>query len=244
MKPLTIKPLGWDSKHLGITCGRLSFDQTTPASTQQITPNKISTLFKKSEAKLIVSKVPSTHNNLVNSLKSESIFIDAEITFQYSHADFSPNCPDNYDVIFYKSCDPTPFKSLAQEMKYSRYYLDPNISDRTAESMWIDSIKNHCLTLADEIATLHINNEPAGIITIQKRANRVINLHIVGILKKFQNRAAGRHLIQQVIQRFHKNHTILVEASSCNRRALKFYQHNGFFLESIQYIMHYWQQET
>ena len=243
MSLLTIEPLTWDSEHLGIACGRLSFTAISPSTDQIILKKEMLRLLEKSPEKLIVSKIPSDFHNLLGPLGEESVFIDSEITFRYVPHGTPQDFQKKHPVTFSKSCDPTHFERLATEMIYSRYYIDPTISDSKAKTMWIDSIRNHCQGRADGIATIYINKNPAGIIIIEEKEHKVINLAIVGILKEFQGSGVGTALLQQVIQRYAPNKTILVEASVRNKRAIQFYQQNGFILDSMTYVTHHWQHE-
>lgn len=240
MTKLSLKKQEWEASLLGFPCGEISLLELPPDTDQKILESQIKDLLSAKEEKLIVVKLPNYFNNLFFLFALRNCtFIDTEITFKYTGKSCQPAVGD-FTVEFTKQCDPEALKSLAEEMLFSRYYLDEKIPKNKAHTLWLESIFNHCTGLADEVAVAYSWKEPAGLITINKKNVGKINLHIVGVLKKFQGHGAGTALLQNVIARYCNSHDIYVEAMSLNCKAVNFYQNNGFAVRALHYVLHIW----
>jgi ribosomal protein S18 acetylase RimI-like enzyme len=132
------------------------------------------------------------------------------------------------------------FIPLADEMIFSRFYMDKKIPRDKARKLWADSIRNHCMGRADRLAIVYDKGEPVGMATINFGDNKIINLHIIGVLKSFQGQGIGSSLMSRITKEYGDKHEIFVETQSLNKSAQRLYKHAGFFLDSMRYILHIW----
>jgi len=239
MKTLFYKHLEWDSKQLDLKCGLISFRDVSPNINQyKLADNLIKIIAENKSADLITIKLPGDFPIVLDCLlKNSARFIDTELIYKFDHASGVNN---EHTVNFFDSFDPELFIPLADEMIFSRFYMDKKIPRDKARKLWADSIRNHCMGRADRLAVVYLQGQPVGMATINFGDNNVINLHIVGILKQFQGRGLGCSLIARITKEYSSNYEIFVETQSLNRSAQRLYQRAGFFLDSMRYILHVW----
>jgi ribosomal protein S18 acetylase RimI-like enzyme len=240
MNKFSYKQLAWDASLLGFPCGEISLLKLPSNTDQKILASQIKDLLANKEEKLIVVKLPNYFNSLFPLfVRKNCTFIDTEITFEYTGNKCQADIGD-FTVEFTKQCDPKALRPLAEEMLFSRYYLDKKIQKNIAHTIWLESISNHCTGLADEVAVAYSGKKPAGVITVSIKNTDKINLHIVGVLKKFQGQGVGTALLRNIIARYCESHAIFVEAMSLNSKAVNFYQKNGFTVRALHYVLHIW----
>jgi len=239
MKSLFFEYLDWDSKQLDLKCGLISFRDVSPNINQyKLADNLIKIIAENKSADLITIKLPGDFPIVLDCLlKNSARFIDTELIYKFDHASGVNN---EHTVNFFDSFDPDLFTPLADEMIFSRFYMDKKIPRDKARKLWADSIRNHCMGRADRLAVVYLQGQPVGMATINFGDNNVINLHIVGILKQFQGRGLGCSLIARITKEYSSNYEIFVETQSLNRSAQRLYQRAGFFLDSMRYILHVW----
>ena len=239
MGELKFEDLEWDSEKLGVRCGRIIYNDISAESDSV----KLLDAFKRliSEKRgidFITIKLPPSFRLVVNGLvKSCAELIDTEIVFKLNKTD---NSSVDCEVKIVQECDPSRFVPLADEMVYSRYFLDQEIPKIKARELWADSIKNYCLGRAGNLAIAYIKESPVGIVSIDFLDSNRINLHIVGVLKAFQGCGVGSSMITTIADRYGEEYDIFVEASSMNIQAINFYQKSGFIIDSMHYILHVW----
>ncbi len=231
--------LEWDSKQLDLKCGLIGLrDVALNANQNEIADTIIQTIGKNRDTDFITIKLPGDFPAVLNCLlKHSARFIDTELVYQFAH--FS-DISGEHAVNFFDSFDPNVFIPLADEMIFSRFYIDDRIRHDAARQLWVDSIRNHCMGRADRLAVVFVQEQPVGIATINFRDNKAINLHIVGVLKPFQGRGAGSSLLSRITREYGGKYEIFTETQSLNKSAQMLYQRAGFFLNSIQYILHVW----
>jgi ribosomal protein S18 acetylase RimI-like enzyme len=93
---------------------------------------------------------------------------------------------------------------------------------------------------ADKLAIVYEQGQPAGMATIKFGDNKIINLHIIGVLKSFQGHGIGSSLMSRITKEYGNNHEIFVETQSLNKSAQRLYKRAGFFLDSMRYVLHVW----
>lgn len=239
MKSLFFEYLDWDSKQLDLKCGLISFrDVSLNINQYKLADNLIKIIAENKDADFITVKLPGDFPIVLDCLlKNSARFIDTELIYKFDHASGVNN---EHTVNFFDSFDPKLFIPLADEMIFSRFYMDKKIPRDKARKLWSDSIRNHCMGRADRLAIVYDKGEPVGMATINYGDNNVINLHIVGILKQFQGRGLGYSLMSRIAKEYGGKYEIFVETQSLNRGAQRLYQRTGFFLDSMRYILHIW----
>ena len=244
MVNLRLKYLDWDSQQLGIGCGLIDATEfkNLPEPDSLIDWIREITEGKK-DIKFITIKLPCTWTGTVNALvQNRALLIDAELTFVYAKGT-KKNSNDilyNCRLEFCKEADSRAFLPLAEEMRFSRFFLDSNISDDKAIHLWERSIKNHCEGFADQLLVAYFDNEPSGIVTLKFKDSEQLFLHIVGVLKRYQGKKIGKLMLNKIAQRYGEDYSIYVETQSINMRAQKAYQKSGFRYHTLKYVLHFW----
>jgi|SRR3972149_6040170 len=239
MKTLFYKHLEWDSKQLDLKCGLISFRDVSPNINQyKLADNLIKIIAENKSADLITIKLPGDFPIVLDCLlKNSARFIDTELIYKFDHASGVNN---EHTVNFFDSFDPDLFTPLADEMIFSRFYMDKKIPRDKARKLWADSIRNHCMGRADRLAVVYLQGQPVGMATINFGDNKIINLHIIGVLKSFQGQGIGSSLMSRITKEYGDKHEVFVETQSLNKSAQRLYKHAGFFLDSMRYILHVW----
>ena len=239
MKTLFYKHLEWDSKQLDLQCGQIGFRNISPDINQyELADNLIQIIGENQDADFITIKIPGDLPIALDCLlKNSARFIDTELIYKFDHASDANN---EHDVNFFDSFDPELFIPLADEMIFSRFYMDNKIPRDKARKLWSDSIRNHCMGRADKLAIVYEQGQPAGMATIKFGDNKIINLHIIGVLKSFQGHGIGSSLMSRITKEYGNNHEIFVETQSLNKSAQRLYKRAGFFLDSMRYVLHVW----
>jgi GNAT superfamily N-acetyltransferase len=244
MLNLCLNYLDWDSEQLGVRCGLI--DATKIEYLPE--PNVLTGLVKKlveekRDIEFVTIKLSKECLRTVNALvQIGGVLIDTELTFIYSKG-LEPDpkvVSNNYKLDFCEEVDSRPFLPLAEEMRFSRFFLDPKISNDKAIALWEASIRNHCEGFADQLLVAHSNNEPCGIVTLRFDDSSQIGLHIVGVVKKHQRKGLGRLMLNKIIERYGEDNRIYTETQSINVPAQRVYRKAGFEYHSLKYVLHYW----
>lgn len=246
MNELALEYLDWDSEQLGVSCGLINGVGLENLPEPVILVNQIKYLCEeKKNIKFITIKLPGSSLEAVNVLvKMGAFLMDTELTFSYSMRMILRDCetiPDTLKFVFCEKCNSRSFIPLAKEMRLSRFFCDPKIPKDRAIHLWETSIKNHCEGFSDQLLIAYHNDDPCGIITLKFSSQKVIFLHIVGILKQFQGKHIGQYMLKKIAERYAADYTIYVETQSDNIPAYIVYQKSGFKYHALKYILHYWQ---
>lgn len=236
---LFYESLEWDSRQLGLQCGLIGFRDVSPNINQyELADNAKKLIAENRDADFITVKLPGDFPIVLDCLvKNSARFIDTELIYKFNHASDVTN---EHDVNFFDSFDPDIFIPLADEMIFSRFYMDDNIPQDKARKLWSDSIRNYCMGRADRIAVVYLQAQPAGMATINFVNNENITLHIIGVLKPFQGHGLGCSLMSRITREYGDKYKIFVETQSINKNAQRLYRRAGFFLDSMRYILHIW----
>ena len=239
METLFYEHLEWDSKQLGLQCGLIGFRDISPDINQcELADNVKKLIAENRDADFIAIKLPGDFPIVLDCLvKNSAKFIDTELVYKFNH---TSDVNNEHDVNFFDSFDSELFIPLADEMVFSRFYMDDNIPRDKARKLWSESIRNHCMGRADRLAIVYVQEQPVGMATLNFGDNKNINLHIVGVLKSFQGHGIGSSLMSRITKEYGGKHEIFVEAQSLNKGAQRFYKRAGFFLDSMRYILHVW----
>lgn len=236
---LFYESLEWDSRQLGLQCGLIGFRDVSPNINQyELADNAKKLIAENRDADFITVKLPGDFPIVLDCLvKNSARFIDTELIYKFNH---TSDVTNEHDVNFFDSFDPDIFIPLADEMIFSRFYMDDNIPQDKARKLWSDSIRNYCMGRADRIAVVYLQAQPAGMATINFVNNENITLHIIGVLKPFQGHGLGCSLMSRITREYGDKYKIFVETQSINKNAQRLYQRAGFFLDSMRYILHIW----
>ena len=239
MKTLFYEHLEWDSKQLDLKCGHIGFRDISPDINQyKLADNVREIINENRDSDFITIKLPGDFPIVLDCLvKNSAKFIDTELVYKFNH---TSDVTNEHSVNFFDSFAHDLFIPLADEMTFSRFCMDDNIPQDKARKLWSASIRNHCIGRADRLAVVYLQEQPAGMATMNFDNNMNINLHIVGVLRPFQGHGLGRSLISRITREYGDKSEIFVETQSLNKSARGLYQRTGFSLDSMRYVLHVW----
>jgi ribosomal protein S18 acetylase RimI-like enzyme len=231
--------LDWDTEQIGLQCGLLDCSSRITNNEKTLFSNITDQIEVRLKTRFIVIKLSIFYSETLNQLiRYGASLIDTELRFM---AKITPihDVFTSGSVVFSSTTNPTPFLSLAEEMKYSRLYQDPRLSKITIKKMWEESIRNQCNGFTEEVAVAYKDKKPVGLTTLKFTDEKTINLFTVGVLKSYQHLGIGKQMLGSVLNKYQKSKIILVDTSSKNLNAQNLYQKVGFNLNSMHYILHY-----
>jgi len=126
--------------------------------------------------------------------------------------------------------------------KYSRFKLDeqfPTGSYERLYSRWIEQSVSR--VIASEVFCYMVDGVPIGLVTLERKAE-VGTIGLVAIHDKFQHRGIGTIMMRHVIRYAdgHQCRKLSVATQLENGPACKLYENNGFEVESVTEVWHWW----
>ena len=126
--------------------------------------------------------------------------------------------------------------------KYSRFKLDEQLPYGSYErlySRWIEQSVSHII--ASEVFCYMVDGVPIGLVTLDRKAD-VGTIGLVAIHENFQHRGIGTIMMQHVIRYAteHQSRKLSVATQLENVPACKLYENNGFEVESVTDVWHWW----
>ncbi len=126
--------------------------------------------------------------------------------------------------------------------KYSRFKLDDSLPSGSYErlySRWIEQSVNHMI--ATEVFCYMVNDMPRGLVTLD-RNNGNGTIGLVAIHEDFQYQGIGSAMTQHVIRYAQEWHCLKLSVATQhnNNPACRLYKKNGFEVESVTDVWHWW----
>ena len=241
MERVEIKYLDWDSNVLGFPSGLIDLTELPAIDDDRLLEELHTVLMENTRIQFVTIKINPQHVKLVNMIiKSGAELIDTPPTFIYSENKNTIPPANDISLQFLQKVNSESFLELADAMIFSRYYLDRRIGYIKAKKLWTQSIKNHCEGYADMLLVAFYKSDPCGLITLDFKDANVVNLFIVGILKKWRGKKIASIMLREIITKFSDNNRIFVETQATNKIAQHVYQTNGFKLHHLTYVIHCW----
>lgn len=122
----------------------------------------------------------------------------------------------------------------------SRFKADPNFPPEVYEILyhqWI--MKSLDGIIATDVLVYMQDNVPIGFLTYKKDMEKV-QIGLVAVSKEYAGKGIGTKLMQSFLSRFEKGTLIEVATQRKNQGACRFYERNGFVVDSISNIYHIW----
>lgn len=122
----------------------------------------------------------------------------------------------------------------------SRYKTDPNFPPEVFSILyrqWI--LKSLNGTIATDVLVYILDNIPIGFLTYKKKKEKV-DIGLVAVNKDYAGKGIGTTLMQSFLSKFEKGTRVEVATQKSNTGACRFYERNGFVVESISNIYHIW----
>ena len=127
--------------------------------------------------------------------------------------------------------------------KYSRFKIDPNFVNNEFERLYRKWISVSVRKLnAIETLLYTEQNQIIGLVTIGKKNEKLAEIGLVAVNPNHQGKGIGSKLIADA-EAFALNSgfdTIQVATQQANENAMKLYKRNGYNIEKIIHVYHYW----
>ncbi|HYD35467.1 MAG TPA: GNAT family N-acetyltransferase [Vitreimonas sp.] len=128
-----------------------------------------------------------------------------------------------------------------QSSAYSRYALDPHLKSEAARlyRTWLDnSLKGE---IAREVLVYEKEGVPAGLLTLGEKNHRA-DIGLLAVDEQYRGQGIGQQLMQTAFDTTLQwgYNQIQVVTQQANTGACAFYEKQGFEIEKIQYIYHFW----
>ena len=230
---MKLKRLKWDSEFFGLRIGRIdiSFEAESHVLEKQ---------FQYINEEFDLLYVSARHGLCFSAPGAK--LVDQKVVYSMT----IPNCckPSNQVVLW------DSFQGVTDDLlhlallsgEYSRFKTDEKLPLNSYErlySRWIEQSVNH--NLATEVFCYMIENIPRGLVTLDFK-NGVGTIGLVAIHEDFQRQGIGTSMMKHVISfvQQKKGHKVSVATQLDNVPACRLYEKNGFTMESVNDIWHWW----
>ena len=127
---------------------------------------------------------------------------------------------------------------------YSRFNLDEKIGEHNFRKMydrWVDNSINK--RFAEELLVFEENSQVIGFITYKIILDRAY-IGLIAVNSTFQRKGIGQKLLLFVESKLYKQgiKKLLIPTQERNSLACSFYAKQGYSIEEITYIKHYWRK--
>ncbi len=168
---------------------------------------------------------------------------DKKITFKIRlNNDLTWNHDPDVKINYYSKLNDSLVKLSILSGEYSRFKIDPNISETQFQELFTEWIRNSVSGKnAEYVLTYHTANKPEGFITLSYKNHRG-KIGLISVSDQIQNKGIGTSLIHAVFvlckQRGIKDLEVVTQSD--NHIACNFYRKNGFVRHQLQYVYHFW----
>lgn len=232
----------WDSELLGVPSGLVVSNVGNHTERQGRGIEECVEEATSMGVRFLTIKFPSEHLTDLNFVLGRGgKILDAELTFYSETGKMKKNSGDSHvSFEIQKSFWDDSLSELADDLGYSRFFMDDRIPEDKARLLWQTSIKNHCLGRASYTVIAKVEGTVAGILCVNEEKD-VSDLFIVGVLRRFRGRSIGKQMIRYYMERIGPQiKQLTVETQSSNHPAIRLYQSAGYRLLKVKYITHLW----
>lgn len=223
----------WDTKVLGLRVGIVSDTVCLPSRQEMNTYD------------LVIAKLPiewdAGHHHYQN------------IGFKFVAQDFSMSCSSDITAIEKRvmsdvtwiSREVPPFSINGFHIEDSRLMRDLHCRSRIDKKFWDKVITEHCNSYADRVACVVSPNDQrlVGFVSCFNR-NGFIELSLIAVHPDYQSHGIGSKLLQFLkLTSAHEGCSLKTEVLTSNIKAINFYTHHGFKIESAVNVMHRWTKQ-
>lgn len=229
-----IELVKWDTTHFGIKVGNIEISNSFAFDNERLKQEALLSGYD-----VIYIKSPQR----ISLLDNQHNFCDEKIIYAQPFV-YSPVIRfDNNSIVSWKNKNiDSKLNQLALDSgKYSRYKLDVNYSDDKFEKLYKDWMTNSIRTdFATDVLVYMMNETPIGMLTYKINHNRS-SIGIISVDEKFRGMHIGSKLIDyyKSVQPAQVSELSVV-TQGVNIPAKKFYERNGYHIQNISYIYHYW----
>jgi len=231
---ITFTHLDWDTKFFKKKIGKVDIENENQTEVIQFVQKKS----KKENYNLIYIFCPNDYN-----IQNNSIFlVDKKVLYTCNNLEASGHISPL--VVEYQKNEPTrELINLAiQSAKFSRFHIDKNFQKDDYENLykiWLINSLNG--SLADRVFVFRDALNILGFVSL-KITGEYSTIGLIAVDSNYHGRNIGSLLINRVKQdvRSKSISTINVVTQLRNRIACSFYEKNGFTINWVKNIYHYW----
>jgi len=129
-----------------------------------------------------------------------------------------------------------PYYELGSSFSLSRFHSDLNISNKKADKLWIEYLKNFIPTNNKFLYVAKLKDDIIGVVLVNIN-KEIANLFYIAVLDNYRGHGVGHMLIRR-IKKDLKEFDIMVGTQIKNIKALNFYIKNGFVITNTNSVFH------
>jgi len=225
--------LDWDSEFFGFTVTRLDVDRCLAG------PAALRELIGESDAELVYLFSTVRQPNLEN---AGIALADEKATFAKQLPTVAVGREEIAAAVSYSGPVTDELLELAiRSGSYSRFKRDERLAGKFEElfRLWITkSVKR---MLADEVFVIRDAGQIVGMVTL-KAENAVGRIGLIAVDLAHQGQRIGRKLLAEADRWYVARYLTRAEVVTqlANQAACRFYEQNGYVLDSVVYVYHAW----
>ncbi|NJB37075.1 GNAT family N-acetyltransferase [Croceivirga sp. JEA036] len=229
---MQIERLEWDSEFFGYEIGKLSWEQTFDF--QFLKGYALESNYR---LIYIFSETPIS--------ELETYLVDRKVVLSRDLNDCISTKDDLQLIVPYKHTAEnfTALLELVLESGvYSRFKLDKNFENKEYEKLYEEWIKKS-LEKDKHVCYVYLdNNLIHGFITLEEKENYLSDINLIAVHNSARGKGIGNKLINKSIQISKKRGLTKIQVATqmANSPAMKLYKKNGFRIQKVSHIYHYW----
>lgn len=228
---MNLSRLNWDSDFFGLNIGKLVLsdeDEFLKLDIEGLLDYDLVYIFANHGYKM-----PVVGANLV----------DCKVIYKKS---ISRNVETNSNVVAFSENKPSPdlYELALQSGEYSRFRLDDKMPAGSYEKLyrkWIE--QSVCKAIADEVLCYYYNGKIVGMVTLAVKDN-VGSIGLVAVDSSCRGLGIGSALLESVDSYLFGRGVRVVEVATQldNTKACSWYEKNGYVVDSMTDIYHWWRK--
>lgn len=238
----------WDSRHFGVTIGRLSLIVFDPETDLALRRALLLRVLASESFRMLSVRVNLADMATVQALEQEGgMLTDILLTFHFNSSWTLPAFFN--DGVRITEALPTDHEILVRKaqklFKIDRFHSDPNLAGAKSDQLYSKWVFNSLNGLADVTFVARKKDEPVGFITCKvERIARDFNygiIDLVGVDPAEGGRGVGASLVRSALEWFApKVSSVYVGTQAANNRAVKLYERIGFRHACSEATLHVW----
>lgn len=195
----------------------------------------------------IYTKVSTDFTNRVACLESLGFdLIDTCVTFDKQISEQTAPTPRNKHLVrFAVPEDKEQVVELARgNFRYSRFHLDPLISEESANRIKMEWVRNYFAGLrGDQMIVSLVGKEVAGFLLILYQSSARLVIDLIAVDERFRGRGLAKDMIAFAEHAYPSFSQLVVGTQVSNIPSLRLYEKMGFQICATQYVFHYHPRE-
>lgn len=233
---IDINYLSWDTDVFGFKVGLLN----DCLENKDVDFDKVISKAKEEDYSLLYYKNPA----ISDVLQSKGIKpVDEKVTYKKVIDSHDVNESWPISSVLHQPLQNDLLLLALQSGAHSRYYLDKKMPIHVYLSLYTAWIKNSLDgSIATDVLAYQVDGRNVGLITY-KYTDNVVTIGLLVVDYSSADNGIGSKLIRQLCSLFPEGTVIEVATQKKNTGACRFYEKNGFKVDSVQDIYHIWVDE-